>query len=179
MPSPLHRLEYASPSPALRAAGGKGPLAQEEARWLRLRTEKEGEAIEELKRQRSVLEAEASRSQREGQLCATPFGVDVVGITEFVALTGALVGGGLPQAMEHTRDVPTSSHVGMCWEEVAMWGCAGSKCSYSSFVHASCMQGAAWTGLVVLRGVACCVPVAEDRSMPLGAPALAGTGLRI
>lgn len=27
------------------------------------------------------------------QLCATPFGVDVVGITEFVALTGALVGG--------------------------------------------------------------------------------------
>jgi hypothetical protein len=28
------------------------------------------------------------------QLCATPFGVDVVGITELVALTGALVGGG-------------------------------------------------------------------------------------
>ena len=36
------------------------------------------------------------REAREGQLdklCATPFGVDVVGITEFIALTGALVGG--------------------------------------------------------------------------------------
>lgn len=31
----------------------------------------------------------------DDQLCATPFGVDVVGITEFVALTGALVGGTL------------------------------------------------------------------------------------
>jgi hypothetical protein len=28
-----------------------------------------------------------------GKLCATPFGVDVVGITEFVGLVGALVGG--------------------------------------------------------------------------------------
>ncbi len=28
-----------------------------------------------------------------GKLCATPFGVDIVGITEFVALVGALVGG--------------------------------------------------------------------------------------
>ena len=30
-------------------------------------------------------------------LCATPFGVDVEGITEFVALTGALVGGAPPR----------------------------------------------------------------------------------
>ena len=104
-----HRLGHASPRPALQAAGGKGPLAQEEARWLRLRTEKEGEAIEELKRQRSVLEAEASRSQREGQLCATPFGVDVVGITEFVALTGALVGGGSSQQLCACR-----LHAGSC-----------------------------------------------------------------
>ena len=109
MPSPLHRPEPASPRPALHAAGGKGPLAQEEARWLRLRTEKEGEAIEELKRQRSVLEAEASKSQREGQLCATPFGVDVVGITEFVALTGALVGGGFSQQLCACR-----LHAGSC-----------------------------------------------------------------
>ncbi len=28
-----------------------------------------------------------------GKLCATPFGIDVVGITELVALIGALVGG--------------------------------------------------------------------------------------
>lgn len=28
-----------------------------------------------------------------GKLCATPFGIDIVGITEFVALVGALVGG--------------------------------------------------------------------------------------
>lgn len=40
---------------------------------------------EEVRRERATQPAE--------QLCATPFGVDVVGITEFVALTGALVGG--------------------------------------------------------------------------------------
>ena len=140
-----HRLESASARPALRAAGGKGPLAQEEARWLRLRTEKEGEAIEELKRQRSVLEAEASKSQREGQLCATPFGVDVVGITEFVALTGALVGGGLSQ-----QSCACRLHAGSCM---------GGPCGF--------------------RGVACCVLVAEDRRVPLGAPALAGTCLGV
>jgi hypothetical protein len=28
-----------------------------------------------------------------GKLCATPFGIDIVGITEFIALAGALVGG--------------------------------------------------------------------------------------
>ncbi len=28
-----------------------------------------------------------------GKLCATPFGIDIVGITEFIALVGALVGG--------------------------------------------------------------------------------------
>lgn len=35
----------------------------------------------------------AKESAPADQLCATPFGVDVVGITEFIALTGALVGG--------------------------------------------------------------------------------------
>ena len=41
---------------------------------------------------RAELRAERASAPDE-QLCATPFGVDVVGITEFVALTGALVGG--------------------------------------------------------------------------------------
>ncbi len=45
-------------------------------------------------RQAYVEELRAGRaSAPDEQLCATPFGVDVVGITEFVALTGALVGG--------------------------------------------------------------------------------------
>lgn len=30
---------------------------------------------------------------QDGKLCGTPFGVDVVGITQLVALIGALVGG--------------------------------------------------------------------------------------
>ena len=36
---------------------------------------------------------EQGKLTQSGKLCATPFGVDVVGITELVALTGALVGG--------------------------------------------------------------------------------------
>lgn len=32
-------------------------------------------------------------NRQAGKLCATPFGVDIVGITEFIALVGALVGG--------------------------------------------------------------------------------------
>ena len=35
-------------------------------------------------------------NSKEGKFCATPFGIDVVGITEFVALIGALVGGSVP-----------------------------------------------------------------------------------
>ncbi len=46
----------------------------------------------ELDRARVDLEQEG-RSTQIGKLCATPFGVDIVGITEFVALVGALVGG--------------------------------------------------------------------------------------
>lgn len=48
----------------------------------------------ELERERARLEAEV-RDAPKDMLCATPFGVDVVGITEFIALTGALVGGEL------------------------------------------------------------------------------------
>lgn len=46
----------------------------------------------ELDRARVDLEQEG-RSTQIGKLCATPFGVDIVGITELVALIGALVGG--------------------------------------------------------------------------------------
>lgn len=70
-------------------------MAEEEERLFRLRQEIEGEARQELDRARVELE-EAGRTTQAGKLCATPFGVDVVGITEFIALTGALVGGGLP-----------------------------------------------------------------------------------
>ena len=73
-------------------AGAKGILAEEEERLLKLRQEIEGEARQELDRARAELEAEGRTSQA-GKLCATPFGVDVVGITELIALTGALVGG--------------------------------------------------------------------------------------
>ena len=73
-------------------AGAKGLLAEEEERLFRLRQEKEGQVRTELNRAREELEAEG-RSSQSGKLCATPFGVDVVGITELIALTGALVGG--------------------------------------------------------------------------------------
>lgn len=46
----------------------------------------------ELDKARMDLEKEG-RSTQIGKLCATPFGVDIVGITELVALIGALVGG--------------------------------------------------------------------------------------
>lgn len=47
---------------------------------------------QELKAERGK-QARETISSENGRLCATPFGVDVVGITEVVALTGALVGG--------------------------------------------------------------------------------------
>ncbi len=42
------------------------------------------------------MQARETITAENGRLCATPFGVDVVGITEVVALTGALVGGAQP-----------------------------------------------------------------------------------
>lgn len=75
------------------SAGGKGLLAEEEQRLVKLRQEKEEEVAREITRQRKMFEREAREGQLD-KLCATPFGVDVVGITEFIALTGALVGGG-------------------------------------------------------------------------------------
>lgn len=79
-------------TPFLESTGGRGFLAEEESRLYRLRQEIEGEAREELVSRRKEFEEEAKMSQI-GKLCATPFGVDIVGITEFIALVGALVGG--------------------------------------------------------------------------------------
>lgn len=70
-------------------------LSKQEAELLRLRDAKEAEVVAELNRARSELETEGRLTQL-GKLCATPFGIDVVGITEFVALIGALVGGARP-----------------------------------------------------------------------------------
>ena len=50
------------------------------------------QVVTELNRARMELETEG-RATQLGKLCATPFGVDIVGITEFIALIGALVGG--------------------------------------------------------------------------------------
>eukprot|EP01024_Parvocaulis_polyphysoides_P069251 TRINITY_DN846_c1_g1_i1.p1 TRINITY_DN846_c1_g1~~TRINITY_DN846_c1_g1_i1.p1 ORF type:complete len:334 (+),score=56.08 TRINITY_DN846_c1_g1_i1:1441-2442(+) len=76
----------------LKSSGGQGPLAEEESRLVQLRIEKEGEVRDEIMRERQKFESEAKQSQG-ARLCATPFGIDVVGITEFVALVGAVVGG--------------------------------------------------------------------------------------
>ncbi|KXZ48870.1 hypothetical protein GPECTOR_25g455 [Gonium pectorale] len=76
----------------LSSTGARGLLAEEEEKLYRLRVEKESEAREQLLAERQKLEEEAKASQA-GKLCATPFGVDVVGITELIALIGALVGG--------------------------------------------------------------------------------------
>jgi len=78
--------------PFLQSTGASGILADEEEKLYRLRQEKEGEARKLLLEEREKLEEE-SRQTMMGKLCATPFGIDVVGITEFVALVGALVGG--------------------------------------------------------------------------------------
>lgn len=72
--------------------GGKGLLADEEQRLFKLRQEKEEQVQREIFKQRQMFEREARDGQLD-KLCATPFGVDVVGITELIALTGALVGG--------------------------------------------------------------------------------------
>lgn len=77
--------QAANAGPYLKDIGGKGILAEEEARMYQLRMEREGAAREDLDKE--------IRLTQEGKLCATPFGVDVVGITELITLIGALVGG--------------------------------------------------------------------------------------
>jgi tetratricopeptide (TPR) repeat protein len=78
----------------LKKTGARGPLAEEEELLYELRQQKEAAALQELEKVKEEYEAEARESiLKNGSLCATPFGIDIVGISEFVALTGALVGG--------------------------------------------------------------------------------------
>lgn len=72
-------------------------LSEREAELYRLRMEREEVA-------RRNLEEENRRTQ-EGKFCATPFGVDVVGITETVALIGAIVGGTAAKRRKDEVDV--------------------------------------------------------------------------
>ena len=57
-------------------------LADEEQRLIQLRQEKEELVQREITKQRQLFEKEAKEGQLD-KLCATPFGVDVVGITEW------------------------------------------------------------------------------------------------
>jgi len=78
----------------LKKTGARGPLAEEEELLYELRQQKEAAALQEIEKVKEEYEAEARESiLKNGSLCATPFGIDIVGISEFVALTGALVGG--------------------------------------------------------------------------------------
>lgn len=67
--------------------GGKGLLADQEDALYQLRLAKETAAKEDLEKE--------VRETQLGKFCATPFGVDIVGITEAVGLIGAVVGGKL------------------------------------------------------------------------------------
>jgi tetratricopeptide (TPR) repeat protein len=89
----------------LRNSGARGLLAEEEERLIKLRLTSEAKSkrldaevkkeIEQvIERARAEGEAEAKKSfERGSSLCATPYGIDIVGITEGIALVGALVGG--------------------------------------------------------------------------------------
>jgi tetratricopeptide (TPR) repeat protein len=83
---------FAVNGPFLKSTGARGILADEEAAIYNLRQEEEKKARDEINLVINEIEEESRRSPAN-QFCATPFGIDVVGITEFVALTGALVGG--------------------------------------------------------------------------------------
>jgi len=92
-PPPPPRSLRALAQPFLTKTGARGLLAEEEERLYRLRLQKEAEVVKELDRARAELLADEAFPGRTGQLCATPFGVDVVGITTAVGLIGAAVGG--------------------------------------------------------------------------------------
>ena len=69
-------------------------LREEEAKAIELRRLRESEAQDELERLREKEEAKSREQVLAGKtLCVTPFGIDVVGITEFVALAGAVASG--------------------------------------------------------------------------------------
>lgn len=79
------------------AATASTEISEELRLLYDLRQQREAEAYKRLEDLRERGEAQArseeSRSPLKDSLCATPFGVDVVGITQTVALVGALVGG--------------------------------------------------------------------------------------
>ena len=116
---------------SLRAGtGALNLLNKQEAELVKLRDEQEALVVAELNRARSELETEGRLTQL-GKLCATPFGVDIVGITEFVALIGALVGGTLPPPSSplpciQTRMMTLDPWVGREWRFCALF------CSYST-----------------------------------------------
>lgn len=69
-------------------------LRAEEAKALELRWEKEGQAMKDLERLREESEKNSKAQVLAGKtLCVTPYGVDVVGITEAIALAGAVASG--------------------------------------------------------------------------------------
>ena len=69
-------------------------LRAEEAKAIEMRYMKEGEAQAELNRLREESESKSREQVLAGKtLCVTPFGIDIVGITEFVALAGAIASG--------------------------------------------------------------------------------------
>lgn len=70
-------------------------LKEEEAKLKALRFEREAERVREINEIRQLEEQKARAQVANGNtLCVTPFGVDVVGITQTVALVGA-IGAGL------------------------------------------------------------------------------------
>lgn len=69
-------------------------LRAEEAKAIEMRYMKEGEVQAELNRLREESESKSREQVLAGKtLCVTPFGIDIVGITEFVALAGAIASG--------------------------------------------------------------------------------------
>ena len=70
-------------------------IREEEAKLKALRFEREAESMREINSRRALEESKARQQVADGKtLCITPFGVDVVGITQTVALVGA-IGAGL------------------------------------------------------------------------------------
>jgi len=79
------------------AVPNSNEISEELRALYELRLQREAEAYQRLEELRVKGETQArseeSRSPLKDSLCATPFGIDVVGITQTIALIGALVGG--------------------------------------------------------------------------------------
>ena len=87
-PKPFGRPSPALSRPTSDPLAPPHPCAELAADLIR----RERELADDVTRARAAAEAESARTSA-GKLCATPFGIDVVGITEAVALLGATVGG--------------------------------------------------------------------------------------